>query len=167
GDGEGILAGNRIGVQVVELTTGNKQQGIAVGDASTTMKAKLPTDITATTVFERLNAATAGALKAATYSAVTISGQNHKGAGHVEKDEKVPATVASNLEVAVGLNATVDRAASSIVNIGAAAPVEPVEKSTTDKKVDQEASALNATRKSDKQQIITTAPSKSQKKSHY
>ncbi|XP_070030762.1 uncharacterized protein [Nicotiana sylvestris] len=98
-----------------------------------------------------MNAATAGALKAASYSAVTLSGQNHQGAGDVEKDVKVPNTIGSNMEIDVALNTTVDRAAFTFVNIDTVAPMEHVEKSPNPKKVDQDADTLNAAGKSKEQ----------------
>jgi len=125
-DGEGIVAGNRTGVQEFDLSrvmTGNKQQGIAVGDTSAPMKAKLPADIHAATIFARMNAT--GALKDDVDLVVTSSGQNSQGARQVEKVVKIPAIVGSNQEVVVALNATEDRHASTIVNIGAIAPCKP------------------------------------------
>nr|XP_009793773.1 PREDICTED: uncharacterized protein LOC104240604 isoform X1 [Nicotiana sylvestris]XP_009793774.1 PREDICTED: uncharacterized protein LOC104240604 isoform X2 [Nicotiana sylvestris] len=92
-DGECIPAGTRIGVQVVDLTTGNKQQGLAVGDVSTPKKAKLPVDIPATKVFERMKEATTGALNIATDSAVTIFGQNRQGARSKTDPKSVKAVI--------------------------------------------------------------------------
>lgn len=59
GDGEGISVDNQKEVQVIDLTTGNNQQEIAVGP----VKSKFPTVIPATTVFAQMFEATADTLK--------------------------------------------------------------------------------------------------------
>ncbi|OIT06668.1 hypothetical protein A4A49_33982 [Nicotiana attenuata] len=95
--------------------------------------------------------------EAATTSKSVNMKNSNGGAGYGEKAVKFPATVGANLEVAIALNANVDRAAPSIGNIGAVAPVESVEKSAILKNGDQAAGTLNAAGKSDEQGITTTA----------
>ncbi|OIT36229.1 hypothetical protein A4A49_02045 [Nicotiana attenuata] len=79
GDGEGISFGNRKEVQVLDLTTGNSQQEIAVDDVVGPVRSKFSADIPATTVFARMFEATVDALK------VSADGQDRDMAASVGK----------------------------------------------------------------------------------
>ncbi|OIT24188.1 hypothetical protein A4A49_27552 [Nicotiana attenuata] len=123
GDGDKISVGNREEVQVVDLTTGNSQQEIAVGDVVGPVKSKVPADILATTVFVRMFEATADTLKAsavgqdrqsdmaASVGKINMQGevlnranignnqQKVAGEGHIGNAVKVPSNEESNLNV--------------------------------------------------------------------
>ncbi|OIS99688.1 hypothetical protein A4A49_62717, partial [Nicotiana attenuata] len=158
GDIDAITDGN-IGHKQVAKTGNNRGPVNPVGNVSKVVKgqSKPTDDVPTTTALARLYKAVNGANSRHNRQGhMTVSGariniqeevlnkantsnnqQTVAGAGHVEASVKVPATVGSNLEVAVALNATVDQAASRDVNIGDVAPVALVEKPAGIKRVDQ------------------------------
>ncbi|OIT28974.1 hypothetical protein A4A49_31471 [Nicotiana attenuata] len=159
GDIDAAITDGNIGQQQVAKTGNNRSLVNPVGNVSKVIKgqSKPTDDVPTTTALARLYKAVNDANSRhnrkgdTTASGARINiqeevlnkentGNNQQtvaGTGHVEESVKVPATVGSNLEVVVAMNATVDRAASRDVNIGNVAPVVSVEKPAGIKRVDQ------------------------------